>query len=465
MKKYLREEEFFLILISFWGTVLLTRAVVFYFFRHFSVVPSFSINGFKISHYIVGFLLTLICWAIYFLPRSNIKRSFFHLLFLGIGYGLVFDEVSLWANNNSNYWAIENFFSVSLFGAILLAFYFISKKQNKFVLNPKIKVHKNPKNPYVSVVIPAYNEEEFISRTLESLLCQDDHDFELIVVDNNSSDKTKVIAKKYGAKIINEKRQGVIFSRQTGFLSAKGKIIATTDADTILPGHWISTIAKKFKKNDNLALFGGLCNFYSGPITAKFSAYYFLYPYRFFDKIFSRGWKMAGANMAIRKTFFKQINGFDTKLKGYEDIEISERLKYVGETAIDPYLIVETSGRRFRHGFLHGVRPWAINEVKRVIANDKNFLGQSNVRTEKSLWSKIFSFVPAFSLFACLFLLFYFSEPTISEARQIRLMKEKAQNFVSNIEKQQEDLKYYLGKVKTDSIEKIIEGKNYFNIK
>jgi len=161
---------------------------------------------------------------------------------------------------------------------------------------------------------------------------------------------------------------------------------------------------------------------------------------------------MAGANMAIRKNIFKQIGGFDTNLKGYEDIEISERLKYVGETAIDPYLIVETSGRRFRHGFLHGVRPWAINEVIRVFSNEKKFLGQSNVRTEKSLWSRVFSFVPVLSLFVCLFLLFYFSEPTISDAKQVKLVREKAQGIVSNIEKHQKDLKYYLGKI-------------YFNVK
>ena len=106
MKKYLREEELFLILISFWATVLLTRAVIFFFFRHFAVVPGFIVNGFHINHYMIGLALTLICWAIYFFPKSNIKRSFFHLLFLGIGYGLVFDEASLWTNNNANYWSV-----------------------------------------------------------------------------------------------------------------------------------------------------------------------------------------------------------------------------------------------------------------------------------------------------------------------------------------------------------------------
>jgi len=464
MKKYLREEEMFLILISFWATVLLTRAVVFYFFRHFSFVPMFVVNGIQIHHYIVGLVLVLICSAIYFLPRGNIKRSFFHLLFLGIGYGLVFDELSLWANNNDNYWAVENFVSISLFGFVLLVFYYISKKQYKFVLNPKRKVHKNPEHPYVSVIIPAYNEEEFISRTLLSLLSQDDPNFEIIVVDNNSTDKTAEIARKYGAKVINEEKQGIIFTRQRGFKEAKGEIIATTDADTILPSRWISTISKNFKKKDKLVLFGGLCNFYSGPIFAKFNAYYFLYPYRIFDKIFAGGWTMSGANMAVRKTIFEKIGGFNTSLKSFEDVEISHRLMKAGETGIDPYLIVETSGRRFRHGFLHGVRPYAVNEAIRVFTNEKKFIHQPNERSEKSLWNKVFSFVPALSLFVCLFLLFYFSEPAISEAKQVKIVKQKAQNVVLNIERQQKDIKYYLGKIKISGIEKFIEGKKYFNI-
>lgn len=464
MKNHLREEELFLILISFWATVLATRAAIFIFFRQFSVIPGFIVNGIHIHHYVIGIALVLICGAIYFIPRNTIKRSFFHLLFLGIGCGLFFDEASLWVNNNANYWAADNFISISFFGAILFAFYYISKKQDKFILNPKRKIHKNPKSPYVSVVIPAYNEEKFMSRTFESLLSQDDSDFELIVVDNNSTDNTVKLAKKYGAKVIVEKKQGVIFSRQAGFLKAKGEIVATTDADTVLPENWISTIKKNFKKNSKLALFGGLCNFYSGPITAKFSAYYLLYPYRIFDKIFSGGWKMAGANMAIRKKFFDKIGGFDTSLKSYEDIEISQRLKDAGETAIDPCLAVETSGRRFRHGFLYGVRPLAVNEVIRVFSSEQKFVGQSDVRTEKSLWSKIFALIPVFSLFACLFFLFYFSEPSISQVKQVKAVKEKAQDIVINIEKKQKDIRYYLGQIRITSIEKIIEGKRYFNV-
>jgi len=60
------------------------------------------------------------------------------------------------------------------------------------------------KNPLISVVIPAFNEENFIAKTLESLLNQDFKDFEIIVVDNNSTDQTAEIAKKFGAILLYE---------------------------------------------------------------------------------------------------------------------------------------------------------------------------------------------------------------------------------------------------------------------
>lgn len=91
------------------------------------------------------------------------------------------------------------------------------------------------KNSKISVIIPAFNEENFLPKCLESLKKQDFKDFEIIVVDNNSKDKTSEISKKFGVKILKEKNQGAAFAREAGFLKARGKIIATTDANTILP--------------------------------------------------------------------------------------------------------------------------------------------------------------------------------------------------------------------------------------
>jgi len=284
--------------------------------------------------------------------------------------------------------------------------------------------------------------------TLKSLLNQTFSDFEIIVVDNNSKDKTGLIAKKCGARVIKEKKQGVAFARQKGFLEARGEIIATTDADTILPPDWLSKIARAFIKDENLVLYGGPCNLYSGPITAKISAYYLVYPYRFLDKLISGGWNLGGANMAVRKEAFMKIKGFNTKLKSYEDIDLCQRLKNLGKTLMDPSLRVETSGRRFRYGFIYGLSPWMINDIIRIFKIKKDFRPQPDIRKEESLYSKLFSLVPIASFIIILFSLFYLSNPSISEAKKLEVIKEKTNVFIEKIQEKKEKVKNYVADLK-----------------
>src|SRR3990170_5274074 len=94
----------------------------------------------------------------------------------------------------------------------------------------------------VSLIIPVYNEEESIVKCLESIVNQEEKPDEIIVVDNNCTDKTAEIAQKFGARIVKEKKQGMIYTRNTGFDSAQYEILAKTDADAILPSNWISKI-------------------------------------------------------------------------------------------------------------------------------------------------------------------------------------------------------------------------------
>ena len=100
----------------------------------------------------------------------------------------------------------------------------------------------------VSVVIPAFNEEKYIGKCLKSVVNQIMPADEIIVVNNNCTDKTEVIAKKFGARIVKEKVQGMTPARNRGFNSVKYEIIARTDADTVVPKDWIKIIKNNFKK-------------------------------------------------------------------------------------------------------------------------------------------------------------------------------------------------------------------------
>jgi glycosyltransferase involved in cell wall biosynthesis len=274
------------------------------------------------------------------------------------------------------------------------------------------------KNPKISVVIPAFNEEKFLPKCLESLKNQDFKDFEIIVVDNNSTDKTVEIAKKFGAIVFSEKNQGVAFARQKGFLEARGGIIASTDADTILPKNWLSRVFEEFKKDESLVAFGGSCILYSGPLSAKLAARYLLPSLLLLDKKFFGSWSLMGCNFALRKSAFLKIGGFNTNLKINEDIEISHRLKKIGKIILDPNFKVKTSGRRYRQGLFLGLMSYAPSTIFRFLFKryDK-FQRLPPVRKEESLIGK-FSF-PILAFFIFLFFLFHFSNPKMVLAKNL----------------------------------------------
>lgn len=118
------------------------------------------------------------------------------------------------------------------------------------------------------VVIPALNEENLITRTLESLNNQTNTDFSVIIVDNNSTDSTVEVVKnyaktaKYPLITISEKQPGVGHARNAGMLKALelgAMYIAGTDADTVLPSNWVDSIYSGF--NDSRAeLLCGECD-------------------------------------------------------------------------------------------------------------------------------------------------------------------------------------------------------------
>jgi glycosyltransferase involved in cell wall biosynthesis len=119
----------------------------------------------------------------------------------------------------------------------------------------------------VSLIIPAYNEEGFIGQCLDSVAAQQVAPDEVIVVNNNSTDRTEEIAKKYGnVRVVTEKVQGMIPARNRGFNEAKHEIIARCDADCILPPDWVWRIKQNFTMHPEIDGIAGTAVFYDFPI-------------------------------------------------------------------------------------------------------------------------------------------------------------------------------------------------------
>ncbi|MFQ6128105.1 MAG: glycosyltransferase [Thermoplasmata archaeon] len=209
----------------------------------------------------------------------------------------------------------------------------------------------------ISVVIPTYNEdkglEKFLKQFEEQTLSREL--FELIIVDGNSTDKTREIARSFADKVILQESEGIGGARNDGFRVAVAPMVATTDADVRLPTTWLERILDNFRDPDVVAVCGP-----DGPIekTSKSRLVYFL-----LRNIIYVGSKMGiyctgGGNSAFRKDAFLKIGGYKP-LSHSDDVEIAFRIKEHGKIVYDKDLFVRISTRRMeKDGYLPTLLTW-----------------------------------------------------------------------------------------------------------
>lgn len=205
----------------------------------------------------------------------------------------------------------------------------------------------------VSVVIPAYNEEKYLAECLRSLARQTEKADEIIVVDNNSTDKTSAIAKRHHCRVVTESQQGISYARNAGFNAAKGDIIARCDADTVVPPNWIKEIKTQFATYEVDAV-GGTALFRDLPLI-KTTVYSNLYLEAM--KIVQRGREtLVGMNMAITRDIWRRVRGtleMDNH-KVHEDIDLALKIWQIGgKIRYDKSLVVHSSARRLKR------KPWS----------------------------------------------------------------------------------------------------------
>lgn len=175
----------------------------------------------------------------------------------------------------------------------------------------------------LSIVIPVYNEEDYIKPCLDSIAKQAVMPDEVVVVDNNSTDRTVEIAKKYQfVRVIKESTQGVLYARNTGFDAAKCDIIGRIDADTRLSKDWVSEVKKAFK-DDKIAAVTGPVWYYDMPIQ-KIG----LRLDRFFRGMMAKKSLkfpfLFGTNMAIRRSAWEKVRSQLCEERAmYEDIDLA----------------------------------------------------------------------------------------------------------------------------------------------
>lgn len=236
----------------------------------------------------------------------------------------------------------------------------------------------------LSVVIPAFNEEDNIGNALQGLAEQQTrYPFEVIVVDNASADNTAKVAKSYADKlnlrVIREPKKGRGAARARGFAEAKGDVIFSTDADAVVPPHWIEGIMKVFKKQPHIiAVTGSPYLNDCKPLTNV--SFNLLFPPGMYGWRLTTGhWLLCGFNFAVKKDAYVKSGGFDPSLNALEDVDMSFKLAKVGKIAwASPK--VWFSGRRFKKGFIRGVLPYALLMKNYKFIKNKNQVYLSDIR-------------------------------------------------------------------------------------
>lgn len=187
-------------------------------------------------------------------------------------------------------------------------------------------------NSLVSVVIPAYNAAQYLPETIESVLAQTFHNFELLIIDNGSTDNTAEVAYQYSQqdqriKLFSDGNPcGVSAARNKGIQLAVGKVIAFIDADDQWLPNKLTSHIEHLNQDTNLGVSFGRVEFLSpdGKPTRQFSnsrlsdiqPQHFLY----------ENPTITVSNLVVRREIFEQVGGFEESMRYSEDMDFLLRV-------------------------------------------------------------------------------------------------------------------------------------------
>jgi glycosyltransferase involved in cell wall biosynthesis len=208
--------------------------------------------------------------------------------------------------------------------------------------------------PRFSVVIPAFNEEAVLGECLASLAAQTyPGAFEVVVVDNASTDGTAALARRCGVRVVHEPQPGICFARQRGLASATGEIVVTTDADTTVPPGWLQHIDDRFHDHPDAVAVAGPCVYVGGPWWSRTWVRLLFSVVAVVAASTGRVVYVTATNLAFYRAAF---GGYDTRLtQGGDELDVLRRLRRHGKIVFARRNPTFTSARRLTRGFVYTV--------------------------------------------------------------------------------------------------------------
>jgi glycosyltransferase involved in cell wall biosynthesis len=242
------------------------------------------------------------------------------------------------------------------------------------------KIEKKQKKPLISVIIPTYNRGWIIKEAIDSVMAQNYRDFELIIVDDGSTDNTSDILNSYHGDILvfRQENRGVSAARNRGIVEASGRFIAFLDSDDLWLPQKLFRQVEFFNKNPDAKICQTEETWIRNGVRVN--------PKRKHKKpcgmIFEPSLALcliSPSAVMIRRSLFEKVGGFDETLPACEDYDLWLRIScrypvYLIETP----LIIKRGGHNDQLSASPGLDKFRIKSLNRII--ESNLLSKSQYR-------------------------------------------------------------------------------------
>ncbi len=353
----------------------------------------FTYSNYPSAEYLDLSFLDLICFNVYLHREADFRRYMTHLLGIAGERPLVLSETGMDTMREGQahqaqllQWQARAAFEVGLSGFIIFAFtdewhtggmlisdwafgIVTAERRPKQAFSAVAQVFAHPlpppiTAPEVSVVVAARNAESTIGACLESLRELAYPNYEIVVVDDGSNDRTAAIAREAGVKLVSLPHQGLAAARNAGVAAARGEIVAFIDADAQADRDWLYHLVEAMRRRETVAAGGP--NFPPAP-DSLLAAAIAAAPgqpreVRASDDSLAQ---MCGCNMAIARSTLIALGGFDPVFTAAgDDVDISWRLLKSGAAlAYAPGAVVTHRRRRSIRAYLAQQRGYGTGEA------------------------------------------------------------------------------------------------------
>ena len=234
------------------------------------------------------------------------------------------------------------------------------------------KIEKKQKKPLISVIIPTYNRGWIIKEAIDSVLSQDYRDFELIIVDDGSTDNTLEILNSYqdDITVLRQNNHGVSAARNLGIMAASGRFVAFLDSDDLWLPQKLSSQVDYFNLNPDAII----CQTEEIWIRKGVRVNPKKRHKKPWGMIFEQSLALclvSPSAVMIRRSLFDEVGFFDEKLPVCEDYDLWLRISCRFPVyLVDTPLIIKRGGHDDQLSASSGLDKFRIKYLKKIIEND-----------------------------------------------------------------------------------------------